>query len=172
MYSKTLSLVTVVIAIFMLLLFQNEGRADTYNRATSNGHFKLDGVNGTAVNVNAYKTYTTSTNTTQIWGTLSVISNTMYANTTVGDASFTWVMLGGVSYKHAVITSKSFQYTDYTTNTTYSAHLIIALTQYGPYGQAGFQIVRDSDGVVTTQTTVNGVYGEVPFISGGVGITE
>ena len=170
MLLKSTSFIVAMFALVVLLFAPFAAKADTYNRVCTASRFRLDGVNATSISVNAYKTYTTSTGVTQCWGTMNVMSNTLYANPALLSETYFTVSIGGLSYKHAEVTSKTFNYTDFATKVVSPAHLVITLTQFGPFGQAGFQIISDKDGSILTQTAPAGIYSEVPFLHGGVSI--
>jgi hypothetical protein len=161
-----------LIGLFFALFLQSASTAQTtLYRATSSGRYTLSGSN-TVVNVNAYEAYYASTRVTSVWGTMSVVSSAVFASTAPASASFSSLDMFGTRVTHAVITSKPFTFTDYTTYTSFTATLVITLTQVGLYGQGGFQIINSSDGAVVTESLINRIYGEVPFLSGTVTITE
>ena len=171
MQRKSLSSAVTLVALSLLLFLQLGSKADTLNRAATNGRFLLNGSNLTQFNVSAYKYHSDATGLTTLWGTLSVVGNSFAVSTSILSEDYYSVNIRGNYYKHAVVTSKPFNYYDAATATSYSAHMIVSLTQYGPSGHGGIQIISNSDGSVLLQSTVNGVgYSELPFTSGSVSI--
>lgn len=166
------SVVVSLVALCLMLCLQPGSKAQTFNRAVSNGQFYMDGGVLTAVNVNVYQYTYDMSGTASSFGTMSIVGNTLALSTVPAYQQYNWVFINGVPYPHASITSKSFYFYANSYNYAFQAHLVVELTKYGSHGQGSFKIIRDSDNAVMIQSTSGGMDGlEVPFLIGSVSIT-
>ena len=157
-------------AIALLLLAPTVSKADWFNRVTCNNcRYHLNGsAAATSVTVLATTTFNSATNVLQAYGTVAVNSGTTVVSTTVVAQKYSTVTVGSATYKCAVVTSKVFYYADRVNNTGYPAHLVVTLTQCGKGGQAGYTVIRESDGAIVDQSATSGAYVEAPFDYGSI----
>lgn len=171
MQRRSLVCAVSLLVLSFLLFLQPGSQADTYYRAATNGRYYYDGIHLTQFNVSVYKTYSDATGITSVWGSLSVIASNFAVSTTVQSEDFSNLYILGLYYKHAVVTSNTFNFTDPVTQQRVPAHMVIELTQFGPTGQGGIKIIRNSDNAILLKSSPDGLlYGELPFLSGSVTI--
>ncbi len=144
----------LLIALVLSLFAPRTARAQTYQQIMSGGRYTL-ATGLTGINVDVLRG-----------------SNKAVANSNVLSATTSWVVMFGMKVQHAVLISKPMTYINLTNYSVTPAHVVVTLTQIGAYGQGGFQIVSNLSGAVLAQTTINGVYAELPFTSGYVSIGE
>jgi hypothetical protein len=147
----------------MVLALQVGSKADSFHRAAASGRYHLNSPYATAFNVNATSSFFSSTGLTTTSGTVSITSNVIVIYAGVSKLTTDTVSIGGVTYKHATVTSKSFSFQGQ------PAHAVVETIQATTYGMVGFQIVADS-GAILTASWPAGFYQVLPLEYGGVTI--
>jgi hypothetical protein len=162
---NTRSFVTSLVAASLALSLQIAVKADTFHRAALSGRYHLGSSSyATAFNVNAYSTTYSATGATVPGGSIQITSNVLFVNAGVASVTSDTTTIAGVVFKHATVVSKSFSYQGA------PSHVIVEMTPYTAYGEAGFQIVRESDGAIVAASWPNGFYQQLPLEYGGMTI--
>jgi hypothetical protein len=161
---NTRSLVSSVIALCVMLSLQAAVRADTFHRVAVNGTYHITPGSTAATGINVSATSSPTSTGTLYGGTITLTGPGLSFHTGVTGLTVDSMTVNGVAYKHAKVTSTTISYLGQ------AAHIGIETAAYTSLGEGGYQVVRNSDGVVLTASWPNGFYQMFPFQLGGVSI--